>query len=240
MTILLDSSAHVLYLDLMSQNVLHAMPRQSQDGPGEARASHIAELRPRLAVSAASLDELATEIATVPGVRSLAQVLALGEIIHRGLRARGPLAGDRRASLRRLAAHPRVPFKVTTIWRAVSVYELSLRLPHLFQAPGLGVSHLRAVIGLDLADQEELLTAASREAWTKRKLEEAAAARRRLTSKRRGRRPLSPEFLLMREAERFIERADALLGADASAVRSAELRSLMSRVQDRATALAAS
>jgi len=161
------------------------------------------------------IDHLASQIRALGSGNSTQDVLRLGEIVYRALYdgTRGLQQKDRHASLRRIAAHPDVPFKVTTIWRAVSVYEMSLRLPHLLQAQGLGVSHLRAVIGLDPAHQELLLTLAARERWTKRRLEHEAA-RHRSTDRRKGRRPLPQLVAWSRELDRLLERSNDLSAAE--------------------------
>ncbi|HSC89492.1 MAG TPA: hypothetical protein VLC09_19555 [Polyangiaceae bacterium] len=161
------------------------------------------------------IDYLAGQIRLLGAGNTPKDVLRLGELVYRELYGGGRSLQqkDRHASLRRIAAHPDVPFKVTTIWRAVSVYEMSLRLPHLLHAPGLGVSHLRAVIGLDPAHQELLLTLATRERWTKRRLEQEAA-RHRSTDRRKGRRPLPQLIAWTRELERMLERSQELNPAD--------------------------
>lgn len=184
------------------------------------------------------IDYIARRIRELGAGNSPQHVLRLGELVYRELRAGDQsLAGrDQRASLRRIAAHPDVPFKVTTIWRAVSVYEMSLRLPHLLEAPELGVSHLRAVIGLAPADQELLLTLAARERWTKRRLEQEAA-RRRSSDSRKGRRPLPKLTLWTRELERLVERSldwsESDLALSASGV--SEFQDILTRFRQRAS-----
>jgi hypothetical protein len=168
------------------------------------------------------IDYLASQIRLLGAGNSPKDVLRLGELVYRELYGGGRALQqkDRHASLRRIAAHPDVPFKVTTIWRAVSVYEMSLRLPHLLHAPGLGVSHLRAVIGLEPAHQELLLTLAARERWTKRRLEQEAA-RHRSADRRKGRRPLPPVVAWARELDRLLERSTELNPAELHGQRAA-------------------
>lgn len=169
------------------------------------RPSHFAELSPSFQAQRGSLDYFAEQVRELGSANSPEQMLRLGELVYRVMKSTGSGASEReqRASLRRIAAHPDVPFKVTTIWRAVSVYEMSLRLPHLLGVKGLGISHLRAVIGLDPADQEVLLGRASSEGWTKRQLEREAAKHR--DGNRRGRRPLPRITVWTRELQRALE-----------------------------------
>lgn len=187
-----------------------ALPRTPEIGE---RRSEISELRPS-SNDAGQLDELAREIAALGAGTTQAHIVRLGEIVHRGLqRSRGGLGEGSQASLRRLAAHPLVPFKVTSLWRAVSVYEMSLRLPHLVDHRNLNISHLRAVLGLPTQVQEELLRGAIEGRWTKRVLEQRAAIHRRAEAPR-GRRPNSKWMVIAREVERLVERARELTKDD--------------------------
>lgn len=177
-----------------------------------SRVSDVTELSPAFQAQRRSLDYLAEQIREIGTGSSPEQMFRLGELVFHALRADASSPGDekkQRASLRRIAAHPGVPFKVTTLWRAASVYEMSLRLPHLLHVKGLGISHLRAVIGLDPADQEYLLGRAIQEEWTKRRLEQEAA-RRREGKRRRGRRPTPKVTLWTRELQRVLARRDEL------------------------------
>ena len=206
------------------------------------RISDVTEIVQRPPSTVRRIDYLASQIRELGTGNSPQQVLRLGELVYRELHSASPSTAERdhRASLRRIAAHPDVPFKVTTIWRAVSVYEMSLRLPHLMQGSVLGISHLRAVIGLDPADQELLLTLAARERWTKRHLEQEAA-RRRSGDRRRGRRPLPKLTLWTRDLGRLLDRADEL-GDDRLAVSEAahaEVTSTLERFERRAAQLRA-
>lgn len=172
------------------------------------RVSDFAELSPNYQTRRSSLEQLEEQLKLLGTSSSTEQILRLGEIVHRVLRAEDGARSEtsQKASLRRIAALPGVPFKVTTLWRAVSVYEMSLRMPHLLAVKGLGISHLRAVIGLDPSDQELLLTQAAKKDWTKRQLENEVA-RLRAGRRRRGRRPLPKLTLWARELTRLLERS---------------------------------
>lgn len=203
----------------------HPHAVELEQGSTVSRPSDFAELSPSHVTRRGSLDYFAEQIKALGTGNSPEQMLRLGELVHRLLKAsESGGEGDQRASLRRIAAHPGVPFKVTTIWRAVSVYEMSLRMPQLLGVAGLGISHLRAVIGLEPEDQEHLLTQASRERWTKRRLEREAAKYRE-GRQRRGRRPTPKLTLWTREVQRLLQR-EAELESSASELNPAQAAEL--------------
>lgn len=175
---------------------MNAASTQKPAGNSEtsSRNSHIAEILSGSGngPTAVSLDELAKSVAALGTGSSIGQILRIGELVYQGLygSSRALQSDSGGASLRRLAGHPAIKWKVTSLWRAVSVYELSLRMPQLFDLPGLGVSHFRAVLGLPDGVQANLLTQAATERWTKRRLENEAL-RHRTERPRRGRRPMS-------------------------------------------------
>lgn len=207
----------------------------------EARPSDISALL-RLQGEPGKLDRIAEQIRPLAQGSSLSQVLQLGELIFREVYESRPALlhkGARQASLRRLAAHPDVPCQVTTLWRAVSVYEMSLRLPQVFDLKDIGVSHLRAVIGLPGHVQEHLLITAAQERWPKRRLEREATLHRQ--GKRRGRQPLPKLLRWARELERLVERSKSL-GPEDFTLRSAaalEARNALARCCQRCEQIAA-
>ncbi len=111
--------------------------------------------------------------------------------------------GRKNRSLRKLAAHPRLPFSAVTLWRSIAIYELAERMPGFVRAKNLGVGHLRAVLGLPPDLQEKLLRLAETERWTKERLEQVVAARRPKGGKRRGRPPLPPALKSLRHLEQL-------------------------------------
>jgi hypothetical protein len=139
---------------------------------------------------------------------ALALALEVGGVLFTEIFDSNPLLlrgrGRKLNSFRKLAAHPDVPYGAATLWRAVGVYELSRRMPHLFTAPRLGISHFRCVIGLAPAVQERLLAAAATEGWSKEQLEGACAAERAQLPGR-GRRPLPPLLKSARRLQRAID-----------------------------------
>ena len=114
----------------------------------------------------------------VTGSHSLAAALEAGEIIFRHvfrgdeslLRARGKKC----SSFRKLAAHPDLAMSTSSLWRAVAIYELSLRFPELPHYAHVGVGHISVVLGLPTAEQFRLLRVAESQRWTRRKLQKVA------------------------------------------------------------------
>jgi hypothetical protein len=107
--------------------------------------------------------------------QSLQAALEAGEIIFRFvfkgdeqlLRARGRKC----SSFRKLSSHPELRMSSSSLWRAVAIYELSLRFPELAEYVHTGVGHISVVLGLPAADQFRLLRQTETERWTRRKLQ---------------------------------------------------------------------
>ena len=138
------------------------------------------------AVGAASLDErigkTILELRKLTRGASLQFALTAGRIVVESL-----YDGDVRAwrsrmrkdhALRALAARPDLPMSASALYRALAIYELSSR-----QAGGegwqhVGVSHLRAVLGLPEDVQTGLLGRAETERWTAARMEQETLALR--------------------------------------------------------------
>lgn len=151
-------------------------------------------------------------------VASLQLALDVGEIVfHRifgGSAARVRRRGPKDASFRRLALHPELPMSATNLWRAVAIYELSLRIPTLTRSPRLGVSHARAVLGLPPSSQEKLIARAEAESWTVARLTQEAAGRRR----GRGGRPKKTEIARVLDTLRRLTTVPAAALLDRAAI----------------------
>jgi hypothetical protein len=93
-------------------------------------------------------------------------------------------------ALRVLAASPDLPLSATALYRALAIYELSQRQPNAWQH--LGVSHLRAVLGLPNETQNHLLSAAEQGQWTVAKLEREVLCGRVKSRNNGGRKPVPP------------------------------------------------
>lgn len=122
-------------------------------------------------------DEMAGVIPALKQVQgqSLQAALEAGEVIFRFvfkgdealLRARGRKC----SSFRKLSSHPELRMSSSSLWRAVAIYELSLRFPELVEYAHTGVGHISVVLGLPAADQFRLLRQTEAERWTRRKLQ---------------------------------------------------------------------
>jgi hypothetical protein len=136
---------------------------------------------------------------------NLAIALEVGKLIFvdiyggdlKALRDRGP----KHDTFRSLAKHPRLPFSSVTLWRSVSLYELTQRFPGVVHAQHLGVAHLRAVLGLPHDTQERLIRFAEIERWSKDRVEREASVIRRREVRRTGRRPLPEAVKSLRALE---------------------------------------
>lgn len=93
-------------------------------------------------------------------------------------------------ALRSLSRRPDLPLSTTALYRALALYELSRREGEIGWHE-LGVSHLRAVLGLPAAAQNALLAAAARDGWTVARLEREASAQRSPARARGGRKPVA-------------------------------------------------
>lgn len=127
--------------------------------------------------------EVIDELAQIQRESTLGTAIRIGELIVTRIFC-GDLAalssrGQKDASFRKLAEHPRLPFDKTTLWRAVRIYEIVQRFPGIARANYLGVTHIRAVIGLPPAIQENLLIAAERDRWSAAQIEARAAVHRK-------------------------------------------------------------
>lgn len=98
------------------------------------------------------------------------------------------IKGPKATSFRRLAEHPDLPMSPAALYRCVAIFELCDRLDAITRWKQLGPSHLRAVLGLEPAEQERLLAIANQERWSVKKLEAAAIEQRDLRAGR-SRRP---------------------------------------------------
>jgi hypothetical protein len=148
------------------------------------------------------LDELARDLAALHRQHTLRFALDVGKMVLDRLYG-GSLdawragAGASDGSLRKLAAKLTAlgarGFSAASLQSAVAVLDVDERVA-VSSRPQLNASHVRAVLGLPPAKQEELLGKAEGRNWTAKQLEkEAAKAKKRLTT-RTGRPPL-PAFV---------------------------------------------
>lgn len=164
---------------------------------GNARAGLVVSGRSSGTRTDDPIELAAAEIRQVARVATLEMTLNVGEIVFRHLYQSDVELfhknGQKDVSLRQLAERTELGMSRATLWRAVSTYELSLRVPQLRKAQHLGVSHVRAVLGLPTRDQERLLAKAEREKLDVASVERAAASAR--SSRSGGGRPAKLDFM---------------------------------------------
>ncbi|MBI5538276.1 MAG: hypothetical protein HY898_36475 [Deltaproteobacteria bacterium] len=158
------------------------------------------EMGPRLSarVDDSLIEDTVGELCRMQCARSLTLMLDVGALIVERLFAGNAelvrLRGRKDRSLRKLAAHPKLPFSAATLWRAVSIYELVQRHPGLVADAKLGISHLRALARLPRASQEALLRQAVSGQWDADRLL-AEARKSRSFDPSRGGRPATPALV---------------------------------------------
>jgi hypothetical protein len=70
-----------------------------------------------------------------------------------------------------LAQHPELPITTAELYRVVSTYVVSVRLPVISTSKNLTPSHVHAVLPLNVREQERLLRVAEAERWSVRELQ---------------------------------------------------------------------
>ena len=191
--------------------------RKREETPPETtdvEASDAGDLLPP-PVSDEVLDEVATKIRALQREATLELALGIGKIIIEDL-YRGDVEawrdrGAKDTSFRRLVAREDLGISRASLQRSVAIY-------HLCETLGvstwrhLGVSHLRAVFGLDKKVQERLLAKADDKRWTVAHLEKEAKKARRKSGRRGGRTPLPSFQKSIARLARIAEKKEELFG----------------------------
>ena len=208
--------------------------------------------QPSAVLSDEKIDGVVAELNDLCRARGLELTLSIGKLIAdrffdgdvKLLRSRA----EQDLSLRKLAERAEsgaLHISASTLYRAIGIFELTARLG-VASGKHLGVSHLRAVIGLPFARQQRLLTAAEDEGWTSERLEaEVRATRTKSGDAPRG-RPPSPAFVkgigrlarMLAESEAAfgdLDRIDQLDAAQAAALRETvvEMRNKCEELEER-------
>jgi len=202
--------------------------------------------------SRSRLDELAGKLASLVSEGSVERTVELGRVVIEELYA-GDLAawrsrGPKAHSLRALARRMDLPISSSVLYRSIALYELSERTGGIerWAAVGLGVSHLRLVLGLGHDEQLRLLDAAALRSWTVAELErEVVAARDHVPARAsRGGRPRMPRFLksvnrLRKAAEAPAEElfGDLEAAADMAPQQILEIRDALAHIRARCAEL---
>jgi hypothetical protein len=197
------------------------------------------------------IDDLAERLSALGKDVSVDQAVEIGRLVVDRLydgdlsawRGRGP----KTHSLRTLSRRSDLPVSSSALYRSIALYELSTRLGGLerWANAGLGISHLRLVLGLPEPEQRRLLDAAITHSWTVAELErEAVSARKHSPSRsNRGGRPRLPRFVKsVNRLRKTAEAPDELFGdldaaADMSAADLTEIRDMLSTIRVRCAEL---
>jgi hypothetical protein len=107
--------------------------------------------------------------------------------------------GRKDISFRKLEKHPDLPFRASTLSRAVAIYMLSKRRGDLMDFRHVRPSHLHEIARLTEEDQDNLLAKAEAERWSMRKLREEVA---RMSRPRPYRKTAQPRLALWMRAVR--------------------------------------
>lgn len=134
-------------------------------------------------------------------------------------------------ALRALAARSDLPVSASALYRALAVYELSRRAgEHTMSSAHLGLSHLRAVLGLPPELQQRLLKLAEEERWTVARLEREILGLRPGARPNGGRRPVAPYIKSIRRIHQLTS-PEALQGLEEwTKLDAAELEQLTSQL----------
>ena len=148
---------------------------------------------------------------------NLEHALRIGQVVieevYAGSISCWPQRGPRDASLRKLAADPRLTTSPSALYRAIGLYALKVRFAAHPMWSALTVCHIRAVLGLPEAEQLRLLDLAIVRCWTIQAMEEAAAASRETNKGSRGGRPRKHRVTrAIEDVERVLRDEDKALG----------------------------
>lgn len=194
------------------------------------------------------LDELAARLAQQGKDTTVEAALEIGKLVLDTLYDGDLAAWRSRAakahSLRALARRDDLSVSSSALYRAVALYELAQSLGGFSRWSSLGISHLRLVLGLPLAEQRRLLDAAVAHEWTVAELEREAVAVRKREPEQMGRggRPRLPRFLKsVNRLRKAAEGAELLADVEAAAAmppeQLAEIRDALATIRVRCEAL---
>lgn len=149
-------------------------------------------------------DRAAARIAHVRRLGTISTACHVGaivveEIFHGDIEALRD-KGRKDASLRGLASHPKTNLSVSTLSRAVAVFQICQRMPGFREPKHLEVGHLYAVASLPDLDQERLLRIAEVERWSREKLVAKVSEIRPAPSKRHKPSPILRYVATVRRA----------------------------------------
>jgi hypothetical protein len=125
-------------------------------------------------VSDVSVDDLVQELVAMYGETGIRLAVEMGHLIierlYEGDLIKWRSRGRKDTSFRKLERHPALPFRKSTLSRAVSIYMLYRRRNDVLSFRHLSPSHLHEVSGLAETVQDSLLQQAEAERWSVQKV----------------------------------------------------------------------
>jgi hypothetical protein len=123
------------------------------------------------------LRELVAEVGILRAQRSLELEIAVGkriiEVLYNGKLVPWQRRGRSDARYRELSRHPDLPVTAAELYRVISSYVVSVRIPRISTSKRLTPSHVHAVLPLAPAEQERLLSDSEVQGWSVRRLQVA-------------------------------------------------------------------
>lgn len=145
------------------------------------------------------IEELAQELHQIVRDSLLIATRMVGkrilEVVFDGEIERMRERGVKDASLRKLAAHPRLETSATHLHQAVNIYHFTQQHPTLLHHEHLTTTHFRVVMPLPDEVRIDLLRRAARHGWSTARLENMARGAKKRHCKGRGGRPRLPTFV---------------------------------------------
>jgi len=196
-----------------------ALPRTGQEvdrGRAQVVANeHVASLETKISIR--GIEEFAQTIRGLARPRRLDFTLSVGRLVidrfYGGDSSAWRARGAKDVTLRRLAAglSAAEALSPSTLYRCLATAELVQRIGDVSMWQHITASHVRVVLPLSPARQDELLARAERERWSVRRLD--AEATRKRTAPRRRRGP--PRFIgEVGRMSRFVLRDDRFADVD--------------------------
>lgn len=109
----------------------------------------------------------------VPPASRLARTLALGEHLSHLLgEGNGAMKGKKSPSIRQLAERLHSVIAPSSMWRAITIYQLSLKHPEMLEYTHLGVGHISVVLRFRGRLRLALMRKAEQQRWSRRRLQQ--------------------------------------------------------------------
>ena len=148
----------------------------------------------RRASTEADLDQLVHDLGSLYAETGMSLAVNMGRLIierlYRGDLKKWRSRRQKDVSFRQLERHPALPFRASTLSRAVSIYMLSLRRGDVLTLRYVSPSHLHEISSLEPERQDELIARTESEHWSVQRLRlEAGACTGEMGRRRRSQVP---------------------------------------------------